>query len=815
MNSKLFKRLIATTLIFTLALISPMQSLRSNAAEKTVKYVKEFKLFIKEKGTQADAEEWCNSQSEGDWHVVEGDLNAGADGAFSKKVGVFLCYCTTEDENEAVRDIAVMNEKGNYSESNYKMLLEKQKEEYRDLVRDLKTQVKGYQEGLKKEVKTAVMARDLLNGYKEDDSGKLLGDLLAELDLDQEKDENQLTDILLQANGEVVLYVQQQLSLASESESRTWLDRMEQLGGYDKFYKRIKNAFNGDDNLAKSGMEKKYKEKALVIADSWDELTKRFNEIKEFENKDGVGSMSKEQLTEWRTKILATADGLDYVRKRAFADNLAMYKYEGKTLLDFFMQDKSEISGDNLYKLYPMVSSLRPGQIAGIDSTVSLYSLINQAFSSTLMNDYDKGKLAEVEKAVGTDQSKELEEGKKLVEKSIDQQTKGKAKSIYAGVDREVFKGGVAVTSDTLDFSNSSETKWITALSDAFVENNDRIQMINVGGFVAGLLSTVALNIAYNSIMEDAVEDVMNNFLYHGKNYGFSYETGDFLKNQTSSRIYSYLEGIAKDEADEEAREIAQQAFNEVTKAARGENTSAKILYGLTKGLTIALIIVEVANVILNVVALYNYYNRDHLPIPHHIVDMTTNKDKETSYVAYKSVRDNSGNPGDLNGSASKQWLALYQTYDKRVGSPIVAPESGYELNVYYGKDRSKSDFTTPLHIFGQPNTPQNLTYADGEKGWSYNDRKGGTYLYFTHYDEKALPNEEEKTVEKTEEEIATAEPVSGESADVDTPADENDQTGTTTLTGTIAVIGGGVAVVLFIVIFVVYRSRKKTHGEE
>ena len=33
--------------------------------------------------------------------------------------------------------------------------------------------------------------------------------------------------------------------------------------------------------------------------------------------------------------------------------------------------------------------------------------------------------------------------------------------------------------------------------------------------------------------------------------------------------------------------------------------------------------------------------------------------------------------------------------------------------------------------MFGTPNTPQNLTYADGESGYSYNDNNNGTYVFF------------------------------------------------------------------------------------
>ena len=36
-----------------------------------------------------------------------------------------------------------------------------------------------------------------------------------------------------------------------------------------------------------------------------------------------------------------------------------------------------------------------------------------------------------------------------------------------------------------------------------------------------------------------------------------------------------------------------------------------------------------------------------------------------------------------------------------------------------------------PLHMFGTPSVAQNLTYADGDNGFSYNDKENGIYLYF------------------------------------------------------------------------------------
>ena len=799
MKSTWFKRMVSVILIFTLAIISPMQFVKTEKAEaaaKNVKYIKEFKLFIKKSGRQKDAEDWCKSQKDGDWHVVEGDLNAYGNGYYTDPIGVFLCYTTTEEEKEAVTDIAVMNEKGNYSESAYEAILKEQRDAYKDLVKSLKVQIKGYQENYNHEVKTAIEAHDLLNGYKEDDTGKLLGDLLRELNPEKDEDAEKLTDILLQANGNVVLFIQQELALACESGTRSWLDRMEQVGGYEKFYNKIKSAFNGDDSLAKRNMDAKYKEKATVIADEWDELKGHLDNIKAYEEKSGVASMTDEQLKEWKENNLKTPEGLSYEQESAMATNLAGYTYDGKSLLEFFAQDKSEISGDNLYKLYPMVSCLQAGQFAGIDTTVSLYSLINQAFSATMINDYEKGKLKDTKDDMNAEQKKELAEAQKAVESIIDQQKKDEVRSIYEGVDREVFNGGVAVTSDALEYSKGSETKW----SDEFLGSKQWEIQGAVGGFL--LVGTAAASILYascNMILKNRIIDLLNNFHSGDIINGLSYQTNQLLEVHVDIfESENILKQISR--AAGEGDRDAKQAINELYKLAKDNSTSGKVLSGLTKGIAVAMILVAVADIVVNAIALYEYYHRDHLPIPKSMVDMSTNKEKETSYVNYKSVRDNDGEPGDLNGMGGKQWLALYQTYDDRAGQPILAPESGFPIKVMYGGTSSEATLS-PLHMFGKPNAAQNLTFADGDNGWSYADFNNGTYLFFTRYDGNYVEEADEELVVSDQ----ATDSASGSAVD-------GSQAGTA-ISGGFIVLIAGCAVVVFFFVFIAFtgsRRRKK-----
>ena len=117
------------------------------------------------------------------------------------------------------------------------------------------------------------------------------------------------------------------------------------------------------------------------------------------------------------------------------------------------------------------------------------------------------------------------------------------------------------------------------------------------------------------------------------------------------------------------------------------------------------------------------------------MVDISYSENEEAAYVAYKSVRDQDGKPGDLNAGSSKQWLALYCTKDKKAGSPIVAPGDGNEMIVKTGDSQAPAEGYAPLHMFGTPNVAQNLTFADGNNGYSYNDKNHGTYLFFTHAD--------------------------------------------------------------------------------
>ena len=222
-HRRIMYRCVALLMLLVMAFLLPANHLLTReayAASQKKKYIKELKVFSKKDGEESDAQEWCDSQAENkdddkdnNWYVVPGNLNEGAAGKMKSDISVFLCYRTTTDVSEAIRDIAVMNEQGNYSVGAYEVLLDEQKDYYTDRVNEMKTMIEEYRTNYNNRVPTTMNVYDFLNGFIDDDSGKLLGELLLTV-----SDED-LAEILLQANGQVVIMLQEQLKAAFLSHS--------------------------------------------------------------------------------------------------------------------------------------------------------------------------------------------------------------------------------------------------------------------------------------------------------------------------------------------------------------------------------------------------------------------------------------------------------------------------------------------------------------------------------------------------------------------------------------------------------------------
>ena len=735
-TKKSFKKIVAALLALTLAIgIIPTSNLK--AASSKSKYIKEFKLFIKTDGTYNDAEKWCESQSKKDgetWKAIKGNLDEGANGSFKDSKGVFLCYKTTTEPSEAVTDIAVMNERGNYSEGAYEDFVEQQKDMYTDMVSGLKEMIESYRNNYKNKIKTSIQAHDMLNGYIDDDSGKKIGDLLLTIS------DTDLRDLLLQANGEAVTMIQNQLALAAESGKNTWMDRMEKLGSYNTLRQQALKAYNNNAAKADNALDKKYHQAASDLLSSWPDIYETIKYCKKFAEQNGLTKMRKKEATKWIKNNTDNLKASTYNDLTTAMEILSIYKYDGATLFEYFNRSYDKMK-ENIKELYPLVASLNESQLEALSKGVSFVQLIQFAADATVVNNYKAGKAEIIDKG-GNFTKQETENIKnnteKMQEKIVDK-VQEKPISIYEGVDRELYKGGVAITTTAANYSNGSPIKW----SDRFVDSG-AFQWTTVGMWVGALFSGVMAFVfkqaLYNETLDfvetvfyKAISTDFNILKLEKANFEllFQYRSFDGLYNRA---LYGNLETkIACREAIGDLYEKGVERANTYGFSTTSMNWARYLKIGFTI-FTIALCI---ANIVLTVITLVDYYNRDHLDIPHHMVDLAYNEDKETSYLAYKSVLDNNGNYGDVNGGGGKQWLGLYQTYDEEAGGPILAPEDIQgDIKVQY-HDTTVPQGYSPLHLFGKPNAVQNLTYADGEAGWSYNDAKHGIYLVFKR--DKAL----------------------------------------------------------------------------
>ena len=843
-KTNLWKRLTAGFMVLTMAFLLP--GVHVNAAEKETTYVKEFRLYIDERKDPAAAKDWFEKNG---YTMIEGNLNADASGALKKEVGVYLGYSTTTEQAEAVTDLAVMNERGNYALGEYEQILKQQERMYTRMVADMKDMIDEYRVNVRKKVATAVQARDLMNAYKEDDSGELLGDLLMKID------DEALTKLLMQANGQIVLMIQERLASACDTGNTTWMDRMSRLGSYKNLEKQALKACNNDIGKALRTLDKKYKEDAVILAENWNDIRQHFIDVREKIKAWDITNMEEAVLQNFLEENKDNPEVETTLNEFTFLNILGLYSYEEASLAEFFDRSVEEFQGDGIRKLYPLAASLSDGQISAVNQSVSLFTLLLDALNAGVINENKSGKLQRIIDKASDSEKNELDEFNTMLNDTIEEISTAEPLSVYAGVDRETFKGGVAVTSTARSFSNGDGLTWVDTLANSWVAKSAAI-----AAAVGSIACAVGAGLIARSIttMEKAMSASFNRLM------GFE-ETATYLYNKNSSDLFKdywvkqmklpdlcdghyhdTLEGFAEnlhhvefwdqnllgegnrlqfdalvkwENQTEEVRTYFRKkaADNAGQQAGQGNYYNKITFYKkLQLGLAAVSVILGVADIVMTSITLYKYYNRDHLPIPSYMVDISYDLEKQTSFINYRSVHDQNDAYGDVNGGGGKQWLALYQARDDDAGAPILAPDNGEEFKIivqYGDAEEPKNGRYSPLHLFGTPNTSQNLTYADGESGWSYNDGKKGTYVFFRRDDGSVtdIPEDEDEDVTDPETDMAA---VSG-GAVSGSGATGTKDIGTSAGSGLMVLTGVGCGIVGIIIGFVAttIRRRKNRKG--
>ena len=674
------------------------------AASSKNKYIKD--VILSYGKTADEAKAWL---TENGYEILDYDLNEGADDTFSTARAVYLGYTTTNDAEEAITDMRLMNMKGGYSVQDYQMLLDEQKANIKLFMDNFIVAINEYRANYKAGQGRAVAAHDMLNLLYDDDSQQYMGDALLNKIKEEYSDEEwsalsedeqakvaDMTTILMQANSDAVLTIEQTLATATDTGDTLWIDRYESAGSYDDMLDAIMEEKNLSVNEAEKALAAEYDEDAKTIAAQFesykDYLEKYTNSDISFEN-------TEAEIEAYQAEH-ADFDQVNWFAAGTQYELISRLMNDGISLYELVTSEDYDVKGADSYLLYPLVSCLTEGQRACLE-LLPMYQVV----------------------ALGINNDAAAEEG---MESLTDELTEKLKTSIYDGVDRTIFGGDVALTNEAIRLQaatgkNAVDTGWdhISGASIALYASFAVSLAMTVGAWVANAhfynLQVEYSSMAYNiGAAKAAVADNVEKIAAGGA---------------TMDQINTY-------------NQAAMDARDAVRVGARAQGWATFFKYA-----GIAMTCISVVLIGLSLWSTYNdlkdYYNAEFTPIPMHMVDENTNDSGEKVYTYYDAVKCNRveagfvtdankllGDYGDINGDVGRQWVALYTTKDKAAGDPITA----VPVVQYQSSDIPKGN-SNALSMFGE-NAAQNLT--NEQLGYTYDDDMGGIYLFY-NVDESAF----------------------------------------------------------------------------
>ena len=657
---KSIKMIVALVLTLTMIALVP---LNTAAAANDGNYVSEVYVAYGK-----NAEEAKKTLSDKGFIPVEGNLNDGG------KTYSMLGYKTTDDPQQAITNLSVMNMNGGYSATDYKNLLKQQKTKIANFLTEFMPAINEYRANLKADKARAIFVHDMLNKYTEDDSGKKLGDLLNEETL-QDKlgiyesinagNPNKLPDLitlLMQGNTTVLNSVETLLAVSADSGDATFLDRFTSKS-YDDLLDELeaKQPELNTETKRKQQLDNQYEDIVLAFSAAVSKLGK---DLIAYENGNlNLETASEEDIQKQFSasdkdsdveEVKATMEMADFTAIGSLYVALREYeggKFKKGELLDFFKRD--EIDSE---ELYPMAAALSDGQRAGL-SFISLTTLLRYSFL-----DDEAWK-------------KELEEANSSL-KNISEM------SVYDGVDRNVFKedGSVAMTDAAKRNENiesleeKKDSKW-SALATA-----SAISWAATAVSLASFVSFSKLATYFDQFKGDMT----------------------FLRYERTLLPESQWKTIFKSE--ELGQEVIVKYSNE---AIFYTNPGAVYTKYIASFLKYATVVLAVASAVMTVISLLRTDDIEQLPIPEYMIDYSSGTEEAHS-ITYKAVPCNreeyfgsdyktqKGSCADLLCDEGKQWLALYATTDKTTGAPITA-----DIIVEKSKD-APQDYENAITIIGE-----------------------------------------------------------------------------------------------------------------
>ena len=282
MKFKWMNKLIA--LVLAGAMMLNMGVVRAYADESAGKYVSD--VFIAYGHSEEEAAQWLKDNG---WEPVAGDFNAGKNSKWDKEIAAVMGIKRTDNEENAITDIAVMNMTGGYSMPDYEKLVQEKKAQIDEFINsfmvvidEFRTNYKG--EGSEFGQKRAQLAYDALNKFYDgdpngdfavNDTGMKLGEFFTN-QLKQEGNEKggDLQQMILESSGPAMFAVESLLAMGADTDEETWLERAAGLTGdelAENLPKYVPEAEGQDiaDSAVAQFLNQKFGDTATLLADQW------------------------------------------------------------------------------------------------------------------------------------------------------------------------------------------------------------------------------------------------------------------------------------------------------------------------------------------------------------------------------------------------------------------------------------------------------------------------------------------------------------------------------------------------------------------
>ena len=674
---------------FILAVLMLVMALPITAfAAKQETYIKEMRI-----STASTAEAAKQFLIDNGYTVVDTDLN--------QKTGkdyVFIGYKTTTNPDEAITDISLMQMDGGYSFSEYEAMVEEMEREIMEIVDRLDTAVTEARANYTAGKQCAVGARNVLNRFKEDDSGKLLGDLLFVEPIDK----SIITKIFLQGNSDITSLIYQMLAYACtdcESED-SWLDKLASVDVHEV-----------ENMLQESGQLSYYDDLATKMLSSFDTIQETLEYYEQ------VCKPFDENYDPDEYENLDAVEKLDYSFPEKYSETVVVYsalsncKYGNGTLKDFFMQDYNELDGDDFY---PLFLTLTDGQRAVLPFVDYTFMIALAEHDSESAKEYEKT-------CIETFDFYEVD-----------------VVSVYTNVDRSLFDGGVALTNASLRKSASTgESPWYS--DDNIDKDLGRALTLVAGGSFGAALGAVAVRCATKAAMKHtvsvatasareiavafdkmAIQMLMQSCEAQGVVVPASVNTSTFRSFAAGIQSVLPEHSVIRNTMPYiRSGEVAIETAAENVMLTARYKMMQKVLTGVNVAMMISLGISLITEGIKIGIKVYNYYHPEYTDIPRIIVDEVLT-DTDSYFVNYYAAKDQTDKSGDLNAWGAQRWQALYTTTDKKAGDPIIATSLVVKLN----DSEFPSEEHGAVHYFGE-------TAAANVNRYQFRKTATATYIFY------------------------------------------------------------------------------------